>query len=93
MGGYEPGPIEAKVERLLSKREQRDLDRVIARTNDLRIAPAVCDGGYDGARWIMESARAGDYRYADRQSPKTGPVHDLGLAMLQLTGWSLAPIY
>jgi hypothetical protein len=39
--------------------------------------------GKDGARWIIEGAKNGDYHFVDRWSPDDGPVPVIGLLMLK----------
>ena len=38
--------------------------------------------GLDGAQWILEGIKDGQYHVADRWSPKNGPVRTLGMIML-----------
>jgi hypothetical protein len=40
------------------------------------------DGGADGARWVIEGVKSGEYHAVDRWSPKSGPVRTLGLALV-----------
>jgi hypothetical protein len=35
----------------------------------------------DGAQWILEAVRGGQYKLVDRWSPKEGPVRNLGILM------------
>ena len=42
--------------------------------------------GVDGAQWILEGVQNGKYKVVDRWSPRSGPVRDLGLAMVHLAG-------
>jgi hypothetical protein len=39
------------------------------------------DGGADGARWVIEGVKNGEYHAVDRWSPQSGPVRTLGLAL------------
>lgn len=39
--------------------------------------------GLDGAQWIVEGAKNGNYHIVDRWSPKDGPVRVIGLLMLK----------
>ncbi|RYG12943.1 MAG: hypothetical protein EON96_13200 [Caulobacteraceae bacterium] len=52
-----------------------------------------CRGGLDGARWLVEFSGGGRYKVAQSFSPDTGPIHDLGIAMLGLTGWTFTNVY
>lgn len=91
MGGYEPGKVEARIERELTASEKRWLLRAFAAADRLRLKAVTCGNGNDGAAWIFEALDGGAYRYVDRWSPKTGPVRALGLMMLSFTGWELGP--
>ncbi len=37
----------------------------------------------DGAEWVVEAIRNGNYKIVDRWSPKDGPIREIGLAMIQ----------
>jgi hypothetical protein len=41
--------------------------------------------GLDGAEWIVEGIRGGNYRVLERWTPR-GPVRGLGVAMLAIAG-------
>lgn len=92
-GGYDPGQVTGKIERLLTPDETRRILGVLKSSKAMTAAPAGCDTGLDGSQWIFEGVEDGKLRYADRWSPKTGPIHDVGLAFLGLTGWKLDPVY
>ena len=49
------------------------------------------DGGPDGARWVIEGVKSGEYHAADRWSPKSGPVRSLGLALIADLGQMKLP--
>ncbi len=85
----------ASIDRILTAEETRALDRLIEDSSIL-LEPArdSSGGGVDGARWTIEVADNEHYHLIDRWSPKGGdPVHQLGLAMLRLTGWELEALY
>ena len=70
----------------------------ITRLEDVRraalAAPAqICGGGLDGAQWIVESTGDGDYRFAQRFTPQEGPIRELGLTMIGMTGWRFDRVY
>ena len=92
-GGYDPGNVARRIERRLSAEESAALARVLEDTDALQQRPRACDLGLDGAQWIFESTGPGGYRFVDRQSPRDGPVRDLGLHLLTLTGWTYDQIY
>ncbi len=92
-GGYEPGGVARRVERRLSDVEGAALAEVLAETDALSQAPTECGLGMDGARWILESAGPGGYRFVDRWTPHEGAVRVLGLHLIELTGWTYASTY
>jgi len=90
-GGYEPGGVADTVRRPLTPEE---IQRLVAlREAALREPPAECTMMLDGAEWIVEAAGADGYHYVNAQSPETGAVRDLGLALLGFTGWTVDSIY
>jgi hypothetical protein len=86
-GGYEPGKVEARIERELTAGEAKRFPHAFSGTNRLKLKAVDCEKGYDGAEWIFEASDMGAYRYVNRWSPKTGPVRALGTTMLSFTGW------
>lgn len=46
----------------------------------------------DGARWILEANGADGYRFIDRWSAE-GPVREVGLHLIGLTGWTYDRVY
>ena len=99
-GGYGPGRVARRAERLLSADEAR---RLIALVNSAKVLdpPPTCPPSEidevvvyaDGASWIIEANGPGGYRFVDHHSPRSGPVHDLGLHLLGLTGWTYDRVY
>lgn len=72
-GGYEPGVVEVWRERALAA---SDWDRVEAALLDagFETIPMKAGLGADGAQWIIERAKDGEYRMVDRWSPESsGP--------------------
>lgn len=75
--------VKSKVLRLTENQTQLFLDRVsdwgfwaqatVEKTDTI---------GVDGAEWILEGVKNGEYLILNRWSPKAGPVHDLGTYML-----------
>lgn len=100
-GGYEPGRVARRIERRLSAEEARHLTAVLSEGQVLDLPPSdacpVAENGDiiiqgDGARWIIEANGPGGYRYVDRWSGE-GPVRELGLHLLGLTGWTYERVY
>ncbi|HYC74108.1 hypothetical protein [Brevundimonas sp.] len=92
-GGYDPGGVTRRIERRLSAEESAAVARVLETTGALAQRPRDCDLGLDGAQWILESAGPEGYRFVDRWSPREGPVRELGLHLIGLTGWTYDAIY
>jgi hypothetical protein len=92
-GGTEPGHVGVTVARTLSVQESGKLRALIARDDLANLEPADCAMGADGAQWILESRTGGAYHFAHRWSPKNGPVREIGLYLLTLTGWRIGDIY
>lgn len=92
-GGYEPGTVARRIERRLTAAEAAAVMRTLEDTRVLGQAPATCALGLDGAQWIVEFAGPGGYQFVERQSPDKGPVRELGLHLIGLTGWRYESIY
>lgn len=90
-GGYEPGEVSSTTSRTLTQDEVERL--LVLRQAALREPPIDCTMMLDGAQWIVEAARADGYHFVNRQSPETGAVRELGLALLGFTGWDVEPAY
>lgn len=100
-GGYDPGRISRQVERRLSADEAGQLIALLNQTRVLDLpssndCPVEENGDLiihgDGAQWIIEANGPAGYRYVDRWSAD-GPVRDLGLHLLGLTGWTYDRVY
>ena len=89
--GCAPGGEGCEMTRLLTGSEALRLTR--AREAVLAGPVRDCRWGLDGARWIVESVDHGDYRFAHDWSPQEGAVRELGLLMLEFTGWEVEPVY
>jgi hypothetical protein len=79
------------VDRILTATEQARLSA--AQSPQLRKASYGCPSGVDGSVWILESSGRGDYQFWSEWSPLRGDLRELGLVMLDLTGWRLQDIY
>ena len=91
-GGY-PGEIARRIERGLSAAEVADLARVLERTRALEQPPTGCDFELQGAQWLLESTGPEGYRFVERLSPRDGPVREVGLYLIRLTGWRYGAVY
>jgi len=92
-GGYEPGRIDKIIQRQLTPAESARLRRALGSGDLAQLKPTPCDRGLDGAVWIVEVRTGETYYVVTRWSPQTGPVRNIGLSFLILTGWDNRPIY
>jgi hypothetical protein len=92
-GGYEPGKVTEHVSRVLTSSEWAAFKARLKRSNLQAEAAGNCDLGLDGAQWVLEVVTDGRYTFFERWSPDEGAVRDVALAMLNLTGFRLNPIY
>lgn len=82
-----------RVSRVLSADEAVALRSLLETDRLAQAAPIGCEEGLDGAQWLIERSGRGHYDLWRRWSPDSGPVHEVGLMMLKLTGWSVEPVY
>ncbi len=92
-GGYEAGKVQKRIDRELSAAEAAALARVLSRAPVFDQPGAICDFGLDGAQWIFERADHTGYRLVQRSSPESGPSRELGMTLLQMTGWTFDEVY
>lgn len=91
---FDPDGPGNHIDRMLTVTETAKFRRALRLSAIFQAAAADCPRlGTDGAQWIFDANDAGTYRFAHRWSPGGGPVFDVGLTMLKLTGWPLDPIY
>lgn len=93
-GGYDPGEVRDRIERMLTPAESRRLEKVLNQTRIFGLPSTLCaDGGADGAQWIFEAADASGYHFVHRWSPRKGEARKMGLFLLSLTGWTFETVY
>jgi hypothetical protein len=85
-GGYEPGKIVVNRVKRMSSRETQwflarieELDYWDLSSEEAEDANTI---GLDGAQWILEATKGGNYKIVHRWSPEKGPIRVLGLMML-----------
>lgn len=69
-GGYEPGIVESRTERVLTAQEWRRLEEALAEAVFDTTPATRATLGADGAQWIVERAQDGCYRMVERWSPE-----------------------
>ena len=92
-GGYEPGYIDAVVRRSLSSSERDKLRRLLVADNVVGLASTDCTIGSDGAEWILEARTGEAYNFVSQFMPQDGPIREVGLFLLGLTGWKITNVY
>jgi hypothetical protein len=94
-GGYKPGNLVTNKTRALTKEQATwFLDRIeevgfwslpVYEKPHKGVGPngeSTVEVNLDGAQWILEGIKDGQYHVADRWSPENGPVRTLGIIML-----------
>lgn len=81
-GGPEPGRVAQSTRKLT----RQQTDSFVNQVSSLGFWQLVTHedpviGGPDGAQWIIEGVKNGEYHIVDRWSPKDGPVRTLGLTL------------
>lgn len=99
-GGYDPGEILRSKRVKLTRDEGEEIERLAARAfiTDLRErqeaaadGEQMCFGMFDGTTWLIEQADSSGYRLIEQVSPSRGTSFDLGMRMVELSGWSQQP--
>jgi len=92
-GGYEPGQIEAQLDREITDRELRKLERLLESTDFWSGQPDVTNMGYDGAQWIFEAAIDDTYLgwavWSARNDERFADFAVLCLFMLELSDFAI----
>ncbi len=92
--GRKAGSQTRRLKRRLTSDEVRELDAVLIRASLPDQPPKLCERGADGATWIIESVDPSTgYSYWNRWTPRDGPVREVGLHLLGLTGWEITNVY
>jgi hypothetical protein len=89
-GGYEPGKILRKTNKILTSAQWQDVLSSVEKANFWNDKPKVTSLGLDGAQWIYEARRGTTYRVIERWTPDDKNYRNLGLTMIKLAGWSIA---
>jgi hypothetical protein len=82
-GGYDPGMLIRNERRPLTRQQSEWFLNEVVRQKFWNLPDEESrPGGMDGSQWIIEGVKNGRYQIQDRWSPRAGPIHDLGLAMI-----------
>jgi hypothetical protein len=82
-GGYHPGKLILSEETKLTKEQVDAFLTQLDKAEFWKLPTNDKELGLDGAQWIIEGNKKGNYHIVDRWSPTDGPVHVLGLYMIQ----------
>jgi hypothetical protein len=91
-GGYFTGRLVVNESRNLPRQTVSTFLEHLKKAN-FWYAEVVCDGGLDGAEWILEGAKGGSYHVARQWSPREGPFREAALFLLELSGMKVGEIY
>lgn len=89
-GGYEPGRLVVNRTKQLSSRDVSWFLDLIEEQKFWDLPTTERDPDVitlDGAQWVLEGVKQGKYHVVDRWSPDKGPVRNLGLTLMQLSGF------
>jgi len=85
--------LEEEISRPLTRQELHGVAKLLKTSELLEQESGSCDWGLDGSSWIIEAIDREGYRFIDRFYPQEGPVREVGLALLDLTGWQFEEVY
>ena len=90
-GGYDPGGIARRAERILAQSEWQGLSALLAKLRFWSLPSRLAKPlGADGSQWIIEGIRHNSqYHVVDRWTPEEGTFRDAGLLFLTLSGVSV----
>lgn len=93
LGGYDYGQMQDRKSRRVAQEEVADLLMAADPKSLVPATPFCGPPGADGASWLIERSDAGGHHFAERHSPRNGPVKDIGMALIRLAGLEGEDIY
>jgi hypothetical protein len=88
-GGYDPGKVLRKASEHLGPADSAALRSALEAAAIWSMPPESTRMGLDGAQWILEARREGEYRVIDRWSPEPGPFRALCELLIRQAGVQL----
>jgi hypothetical protein len=88
-GGYDPGHLAIEKSVQVSAIRVREVVSLIDGMQFWKLGDGEINKemvGDDGAQWVLEGAKAGDYRVVEMWSPRTGPLVELGNLLIKQIG-------
>lgn len=93
-GGYEPGKLMRNEKKPLDERALKKLKALIEHSEFFGLPSYEETSGLDGSEWIVEVVAGGRYHIVSRGTPSDGPVHQIGIHLIELAiGGDFTPIY
>lgn len=93
-GGYDPGRPSDTISREIGSGGWNTVVACVQSADFWNLPLKDPRLGLDGAAWIVEGLRAGEYRVISRWSPDTGPFYELGRCFMRLAGREdVNPVY
>jgi hypothetical protein len=90
-GGYGSGSLSSAETKVLNQEQSKEFGDRIAASGFWNLPTRDDSNGLDGAQWIFEGVRDGQYHLVDRWSLTDGTLRDLGLFFLSLSGLAISP--
>lgn len=87
-GGYEPGKVFRRKEKILTTKEWDSLAQGITSSSFWTMPITNKRNGLDGAEWIIEGRQGKNYHVVNRWSPSEGDFRSLGILFMKLSGWN-----
>jgi hypothetical protein len=93
-GGYKPGRVKQRERVSLSSEQVQEFLELIELINYWEMPGSDHSNiGFDGAQWILEGARDGEYHVVDRWSPEHGEYRTTCLQLLEWSGLNVENKY
>jgi hypothetical protein len=85
--------LEREIDKTLVKEQWEGLVAAIKRADYWKLPSSSPPYGKDGASWVLEGMKRGQYHIVDRWSPRDGAYRDACLYMLALAGIPVGKAY
>lgn len=99
-GGYEPGVLVVDKKIKIDAQEWDAFVRLLDEANYWHLATTDTTLGFDGAEWVLEAVKDGQYHIVDRWSPHEScsseeelKFRDACLYLSELSGLEIQPVY
>jgi len=92
-GGYESGKIILNEKKKITKERVSAIIKFIEDIHFWNLPSRLETRGFDGSEWIIELLLNGKYHLVNRWTPESGPIRELGLQFIELSGLKVAEIY